>query len=40
MIWSRASDGRFPEPKALKPRIRDRIAPGRALGRSDDGARA
>jgi selenoprotein W-related protein len=35
VIWSRASDGRFPEPKELKQRIRDRIAPGRSLGHSD-----
>ena len=35
MIWSRAVEGRFPEPKELKQRIRDRIAPGRELGHSD-----
>jgi selenoprotein W-related protein len=35
IIWSRASEGRFPEPKELKQRIRDRIAPTRALGHSD-----
>jgi selenoprotein W-related protein len=35
VIWSRASEGRFPEPKELKQRIRDRIAPGRSLGHSD-----
>ena len=35
MIWSRAVEGRFPEPKELKQRIRDRIAPDRRLGHSD-----
>jgi selenoprotein W-related protein len=35
LIWSRAVEGRFPELKELKQRIRDRIAPGRALGHSD-----
>lgn len=35
VIWSRASEGRFPELKELKQRIRDRIAPERALGHSD-----
>lgn len=35
MVWSRAVEGRFPEPKELKQRIRDRIAPGRELGHSD-----
>ena len=35
LIWSRAHEGRFPEPKELKQRIRDRIAPDRSLGHSD-----
>jgi selenoprotein W-related protein len=35
LIWSRATEGRFPEVKEVKQRIRDRIAPGRALGHSD-----
>ena len=35
VIWSRAGEGRFPEPKELKQRLRDRIAPGRSLGHSD-----
>ena len=35
VVWSRAVDGRFPEPKELKQRIRDRIAPDRSLGPSD-----
>lgn len=35
VIWSRASEGRFPEIKELKQRVRDRVAPDRALGHSD-----
>lgn len=35
VVWSRAVEGRFPEPKELKQRIRDRIAPDRHLGHSD-----
>ncbi|HEY2067720.1 MAG TPA: SelT/SelW/SelH family protein [Gemmatimonadaceae bacterium] len=35
LIWSRLDDGGFPEPKELKQRIRDRIAPDRSLGHSD-----
>lgn len=35
LIWSRAVEGRFPELKEVKQRIRDRIAPDRALGHSD-----
>lgn len=35
LLWSRASEGRFPEMKELKQRVRDRIAPGRDLGHSD-----
>ena len=35
VIWSRATQGRFPEPKELKQRVRDVIAPGRSLGHSD-----
>jgi selenoprotein W-related protein len=34
-IWSRAGEGRFPELKELKQRVRDVVAPGRALGHSD-----
>jgi selenoprotein W-related protein len=34
-VWSRAAEGRFPEIKELKQRVRDRIAPGRDLGHSD-----
>jgi selenoprotein W-related protein len=34
-VWSRKDMGRFPELKELKQLVRDRIAPGRALGHSD-----
>ena len=35
VIFSRDVEGRFPESKELKQRIRDRIAPGKDLGHSD-----
>ena len=35
VVWSRAGEGRFPELKELKQRVRDTIAPGRSLGHSD-----
>jgi selenoprotein W-related protein len=35
VLWSRKSEGRFPELKEIKQRLRDRIAPGRDLGHSD-----
>jgi selenoprotein W-related protein len=35
VIFSRASAGRFPDPKELKQAIRDRIDPDRSLGHSD-----
>jgi selenoprotein W-related protein len=35
MLWSRKVEGRFPELKELKQRLRDRIAPGRDLGHSE-----
>ena len=35
VIWSRAVEGRFPELKELKQRVRDRVAPDRGLGHSD-----
>lgn len=35
VVWSRAQEGRFPELKELKQRVRDRVAPDRALGHSD-----
>ena len=34
-VWSRRDEGRFPEMKELKQRIRDRVAPDRPLGHSD-----
>ena len=33
--WSRKAEGRFPEAKEGKQRLRDRVAPGRDLGHSD-----
>ena len=36
IVWSRAAEGRFPEMKELKQRLRDVIAPGRTLGHSDN----
>lgn len=35
IIWDRKAEGRFPEMKELKQRIRDRIDPERDLGHSD-----
>jgi len=35
VVWSRSTEGQFPEMKELKQRIRDRIAPARDLGHSD-----
>jgi selenoprotein W-related protein len=35
VIWSRADEGRFPELKEFRQRVRDRVAPGRALGHSE-----
>lgn len=34
-IWSRKGEGRFPEIKELKQRLRDVIAPDKPLGHSD-----
>lgn len=34
-VWDRREDGGFPDAKVLKQRIRDRVAPDRALGHSD-----
>jgi selenoprotein W-related protein len=34
-VWSRSHEGRFPEIKELKQRVRDIVAPGRSLGHSD-----
>ena len=35
LIWSRKQEGRFPEVKEEKQRVRDRIAPERNLGHAD-----
>ncbi|HEX5958239.1 MAG TPA: SelT/SelW/SelH family protein [Hyphomicrobiaceae bacterium] len=35
LVWSRKDAGRLPDIKELKQLVRDRIAPGRALGHSD-----
>lgn len=35
VIWSRKQEGRFPEAKEVKQRVRDLIAPERSLGHSD-----
>lgn len=34
-IWSRAAEGRFPDIKELKQRVRDAIAPDKPLGHSE-----
>ena len=38
VIWERKRDGGFPEIKALKQMVRDRVAPGRDLGHTDRSA--
>jgi selenoprotein W-related protein len=35
LIWDRRTDGGFPDVRALKQRVRDRVAPERALGHID-----
>jgi selenoprotein W-related protein len=35
LLWSRVGEGRFPEMKELKQRLRDLIDPDRDLGHSD-----
>lgn len=35
ILWSRREEGRFPEAKEIKQRLRDRIAPEKHLGHSD-----
>ena len=35
VVHSRKKEGRFPESKELKQLVRDRVAPGKALGHSD-----
>jgi len=34
-VWSRKEEGRFPEAKELKQRVRDVVAPDKDLGHSD-----
>lgn len=34
-VWSRKGEGRFPEAKELKQRVRDKIDPDKSLGHSD-----
>jgi selenoprotein W-related protein len=38
ILWSRKDEGRFPELKELKQRLRDQIAPDRPLGHSERSA--
>ncbi len=35
ILWSRKQEGRFPEAKEIKQRVRDAIAPERSLGHAD-----
>lgn len=35
VLWERKRDGGFPDAKALKQRVRDRLDPGRDLGHAD-----
>lgn len=35
LLWERQRDGGFPDVKALKQRVRDRLDPGRDLGHTD-----
>jgi selenoprotein W-related protein len=35
VLWSRKTEGRFPEAKELKQRVRDQVAPEKNLGHSD-----
>lgn len=37
LLWERKRDGGFPDVKALKQLVRDRVAPDRALGHVDRG---
>ncbi|GJE57242.1 MULTISPECIES: SelT/SelW/SelH family protein [Methylobacterium] len=39
-VWERVRDGGFPDVKALKQRVRDRIDPGRDLGHVDGASAA
>lgn len=35
IVWSRSGEGKFPDLKELKQRVRDKLAPGRDLGHSE-----
>ena len=35
LLWALKSEGRFPEPKEIRQRVRDKIAPTRSLGHAD-----
>ncbi|GLU53007.1 hypothetical protein Dfri01_24680 [Dyadobacter frigoris] len=35
LLWDRKREGHFPEPKEMKQRVRDQIAPERNLGHND-----
>jgi selenoprotein W-related protein len=35
LVWSRKDEGRFPDIKELKQRVRDRVAPDKSLGHTD-----
>lgn len=35
LLWSRKMEGRFPEAKELKQRVRDEVCPDKPLGHSD-----
>lgn len=35
LIWSRKHEGRFPEAKEVKQRVRDQLCPDKPLGHSD-----
>ncbi len=35
LLWSKKQEGRYPEAKELKQRLRDHIAPDKDLGHSD-----
>ncbi len=35
LVWSKKGEGRFPDSKELKQRIRDRVVPEKDLGHSD-----
>ena len=37
-LWSRKEEGRFPDIKELKQRVRDEVAPDRDLGHTDRGS--